>query len=73
MGGVVLCRHVLLGAAELAALETDATMRADALSDQADRIAVLERAIVDHRTASLLAVHADDLAAVDDRLWGVLE
>lgn len=68
----MLCRHVLIGAAELAALEVEATSRANSLSDLADRAALLERAIADHRTASLLALDDSDLAAIDDRLWGVL-
>jgi hypothetical protein len=68
----VLCRHVLVGAAELAALRVELTIRADALADQADRIVGLERAIADHRTASLLAIDDTDCAAADDRLWGAL-
>lgn len=67
------CRHVLIGRAELDTLEADATARADALSDQADRIAQLERAIHDHRTAGTLADTDEQYAAADDRLWGVLD
>lgn len=66
------CRHVLLGKAELDSLEADLTRLADNNAELADRIAQLENAVADHRTATLLARDGDDMAHIDDRLWGVL-